>query len=553
MDVPSWSSPAPLAPGSRMILPPAPTVPPQTPKPRRIGAKPGSRIPTRPRLPLIAEPPRQATSSFSLFPPELAAALKVLPPEVPPEVLAGMVLPRVPLANAVLTAWAYLLRPAVLDDFFEKHRGRCYLDTLRFSTFVDLIRDALVLHQGSGRQSFQRALREGTLPTCPEAVYGKLRRIPLRLSMAFLEEITELIRGLRPQDIPAEALPESLAGLTITVLDGKQIKEVAKRLKPVRGRPGKVVGGKILVAYLPAEGLAVTMAADPDGEANDIRLMPAAVPRARARIAGVRLWVADRQFCDLNQPARLTEQGDHFLLRRPLKLGFHADPDRPARPSVDAQGRTVIEQWGGIGSPKEKRRRYVRQIHLIRPGEEDLFLVTDLLDEHAYPAGDLLWVYLQRWQVERVFQQITEVFALRRLLGSTPEATVFQAAFCLVMYNLMQVVRAFVAVSQAAVATVDSVSVEQLFGDVQRELTAVTVLFPSATLAGWFTAEWSPEAVRERLRALLGGVWTPLYLKAVNKKPRPKVKKAKGSGAHTSVHKVLEAERKKRRQDGKDP
>ena len=41
-------------------------------------------------------------------------------------------------------------------------------------------------------------------------------------------------------------------------------------------------------------------------------------------------------------------------------------------------------------------------------------------------------------------------------------------------------------------------------------------------------------------------MWTPRYRKAVNKKPRPKVKKAKGSGAHTSVHKVLEAERKKR-------
>jgi hypothetical protein len=533
-----------------MVIPPAPTAPTKTPKPRRIGAKPGSR--TRPPLP--EDPPGQAVLPISVFPPELAVMLKALPPEVPPEILAGIVLPRVPLANAILTAWAYLLRPALLDDLFEKHRGRCYEDTLRFSTFVDLIRDALVLHKGSGRQSFQRALQEGTLPTCQEAVYGKLRRIPLPLSIAFMEDLTELIRALRPKDVPAEPLPESLAGMTITILDGKQIKEVAKRLKPVRGKPGKVVGGKILVAYLPAEGVAVAMAADPDGEANDIRLMPEAIPRARARIAGVRLWVADRQFCDLNQPALLTEQGDHFLIRRSMKMGFHADPDRPARQTVDAQGRTVIEQWGWIGSPKEKRRRYVRQIHLVRPDEkEDIYLVTDLLDEHAYPAEDLLWVYLQRWQIERVFQQITEVFALQRLLGSTPEATVFQAAFCLVMYNLMQLVRAFVAVGQAAVATVESVSVEQLFLDVQRELTALTVLLPSASLARWFTAEWSREEVMGRLRILLGGVWTPRYRKAINKKPRPKVKKAKGSGAHTSVHKVLEAERKKRQRVGKDP
>jgi hypothetical protein len=281
------------------------------------------------------------------------------------------------------------------------------------------------------------------------------------------------------------------------------------------------------------------MAADPDGEANDIRLMPDAIPRARAQIAGIRLWVADRQFCDLNQPVRLTEEGDHFLVRRSMKMGFHADPDRPARTSIDAQGRTMIDEWGWIGSPKEKRRQYVRQVHLVRAEEEDIYVVTDLLDEAAYPAADLLEVYLHRWEIERVFQQITEVFMLKRLLGSTPQATVFQASFCMVLYNLMQVVRSFVAIGREATAaarSVEPVSVEQLFLDVQPELTALLVLFPAASLADWFVAEWPPERTMERLRTLLAGVWTPRYIKAINKKPRPKVKKATCSGAHTSVH-----------------
>ena len=257
--------------------------------------------------------------------------------------------------------------------------------------------------------------------------------------------------------------------------------------------------------------------------------------------------MGDRQFCDLNQPAELTEQGDHFLLRRSLKLGFHADPDRPARSFVNAQGRTVIDQWGWIGAAKEKRRRYVRQIHLARPGAEDVYLVTDLVDERAYPAEDLLAVYLKRWEIERVFQKISEVFELRRLIGSTPEATLFQAAFCLVLYNLLQVMRAFVAAGQEGMAA-ESVSMEKLFDDVQAELTALVVLFPSATIAGWYAGEWSCGDVVSRLERLLGGAWKPRYRKAINKKARPKVKKAKGSGAHTSVQKILEAERKKRRQ-----
>lgn len=532
-----------------MVPPPRQVSPQETPKKRRIGAKP--RPPRSPRIvpPLLDVSPEQTALAISLLPPELAALRSRLPAdlELPPEILAAMILPRVPLANAVLTAWSYLFQPEFLDDLFARNRGRSYEDILTFPTFVTLIRDALVLHEGSGLASFERADEQGELPTCQEAAYGKLRRVPPELSMGFLEECTQRLEALLPPETSAEALPASLEGIEVVILDGKQIKKVAKRLGPVRGRPGKVIGGKILVAYLPRKGLAVAMAAERDGEANDIRLMPEAIPRTRARVAGVRLWVADRQFGDLNQPELLSQQGDHFLLRRSLRLGFHADPDRPARPYVDAQGRRVIDQWGWIGSPKEKRRRYVRQIHLARPGAEDIYLVTDLRDEQLYPAEDLLAVYLKRWEIERVFQKITEVFALRRLIGSTPEATIFQAAFCLVLYNLLQVLRAFVAASQEGVVA-ESVSMEKLFDDVQAELTAMVVLFPSAMIAGWFAGEWSCEEVARRLEHLLGGAWKPRYRKAINKTARPKLKKAKQSGAHTSVQKILEAARKKRRQ-----
>jgi hypothetical protein len=537
-----------------MILPPRSASPQEPAKKRRIGAKRRPRPVPRIVLPLPKMTPDEIESAISVLPPELAALRKRLPAdfELPPEILAAMVLPRIPLANAALTVWSYLFQPEFLDDLFERHRGHSYEDILTFPTFVALIRDALVLYEGSGLASFEHADEQGALPTCQEAVYGKLRRVPPELSMGFLAECTERLEALLPPETSAEALPASLGGMEVVMLDGKQIKKVAKRLLSVRGRPGKVIGGKVLVAYLPRTGLAVAMAAERDGEANDIRLMPEAIPRTRARVPGVRLWVADRQFCDLNQPERLIEHGDHFLLRRSLKLGFHADPDRPARQHVDAQGRTVIDQWGWIGSPKEKRRRYVRQIHLVRPGAEDLYLATDLLDEQVYPAEDLLAVYLKRWEIERVFQKITEVFELRHLIGTTPEATIFQAAFCLVLYNLLQVMRAFVAASQDGLVA-ESVSMEKLFDDVEAELTAVSVLFPSATIAGWFAGELSREDVVHRLELLLGGAWKPRYRKAINKKPRPKVNKAKQSGAHTSVQKVLEAERKKRRQNEGGP
>jgi hypothetical protein len=257
-----------------MVIPPTASRSPRTTPGRRLGAKRRR----RPRPPVPSQPRTSTTLPVSIFPSALHALREALPPDFPfpLEVLAPLVVERTPLANATLTLWSYLLQPSALDTIFQRHRGRSFEDILTFPTFVDLIRDALVLHQGSGRQSFQRAQEQGDLPTCVEAAYGKLRRVPISLSLGFFEDLAQQIGALMPKGTQVAPIPACLAGMRVTVLDGKQIKKVAKRLKPVRSKAGRVVGGKILVAYLPAEGLAVAMAADPDGEANDIRLMPRA-------------------------------------------------------------------------------------------------------------------------------------------------------------------------------------------------------------------------------------------------------------------------------------
>jgi len=459
--------------------------------------------------------------------------------EQPLDTYARETLQRLPLADATLSLWAYVLRPTFLAQVFAEHRGRSFEETLTFARFVDLIGDALVEHQGSGRQSFTRAQEQGTLATSSEAVYGKLRRVPLSLSLGFFAEGTARLRALLPPQHLAVELPASLAALTVVVGDGKTLQRVAKRLLPARGAAGKVYGGKLLVAFLPSQGVAVSMAADPDGERNECRLVPQIVEQTRQVVSGPRLWVMDRQFCDLVQTARCSEGEDHFLIRYHTKVRFCPDLTQPAMVTQDAQGRRVVEDWGWLGAESNRGRRFVRRLTLLRPGAEASILVTDLLDAACYPAADLLTVYLARWGIEQVFQQITEVFALRRLIGSTPQATVFQAAFCLLLYNMVQVMRGYIALAQPSLG--EDVSTEQLFYDVQRELTAVSVLVPPSMVVAAYTEELSQEELCQRLHSLLDSVWTPRWRKAVNTKPRPKVVTAKRSGAHTSMHRLLHA------------
>src|SRR5688572_30758623 len=88
---------------------------------------------------------------------------------------------RLPLADAVLSLFGYVLDEPFLDGLFEAHRGRCYQDTLRFATLVCLVRDALLVHDGSGRQSFDRGREDGTLPVAVSNAYAKLGRLPAGL------------------------------------------------------------------------------------------------------------------------------------------------------------------------------------------------------------------------------------------------------------------------------------------------------------------------------------------------------------------------------------
>jgi hypothetical protein len=457
--------------------------------------------------------------------------------------LARLVLERLPLAEAVLSVWSWIAEDAFLDALFDGHRGRSYAKVISFPLLVNLIADALLEHRGSAHRSFEHAIDRAELPATVQAAYGKLGRLPIELSMAFLAGCTDRLRALFPT-AAAPAAPESLRGLACVIYDGKAIKRVAKRLKLLRGVAGGLLGGRALVALTLGDGLALALHAHPDGDANDVRFVPDLLPAVRQRVAGPRLHVADRQFCGLPQLEAFTAvEGDHFLIRYHGGVPFERDSARPACPGVDRAGRRYTEEWGWLGGPANKRRRPVRRISLERPGEEAVILVTDLLEADRYRAADLLDVYLARWGIERVFQKVTEVFGLQRLIGGTPQANIFQFAFCLVLYNLLQVVRGYVA--EAEQREPDTISVEKLFEDVTDELSAWNRVIEPVTTATLF-AEPPPLAeLRRRLRVLLAGVWTDRWVKAPAKKRVVRPKRHKRT--HGSVYRILEAHRRQSR------
>jgi hypothetical protein len=456
---------------------------------------------------------------------------------------AREVLSRLPLAEAVLSLWRWVADPLFLLSVFARHSERGYEKEISFGVLVQLIADALLEHQGSGRKSFERGREQGVLTASVQAVYQKLGHVPLGLSEAWLAESTARLRPVYPAAACLAVAP-ALRDLEVIIVDGKAIKRVAKRLKPLRGRKGGVLGGKALVALELRSGLVVAMATHADGETNEAKLVPALLPQVRAQVVGSRLWVADRQFCDLTQPAAFVQDTDHCLVRYHPKTSFCPEATWPAQRGQDAQGRVWAQDWGWLGSEHAKQRRFVRRLTLYRPGEETIILITDLLDATRFPATELLDLYLARWSIERVFQQITEVFHLQTLIGTTPQGTVFQFAFCVLLYNMVQVVRAYVATAQAR--PVPTISTELLFDDVHRQLVAFAELVPADQVEPLFPVLPTEEELRAQLARLLAQVWTTRWLKAPPKKRKAPAPRTPIRGNQTSVYRLVIAYHKQR-------
>ena len=142
------------------------------------------------------------------------------------------------------------------------------------------------------------------------------------------------------------------------------------------------------------------------------------------------------------------------------------------------------------------------------------------------------------WQIERVFQQITEVFHLNRLIATTPEGTLFQLSFCLLLYNMIQVVRGYVAVGQGF--SLEVISTELLFVDVSKQLVTLHELVAVGRIVELVPATCSAAVVGRRLRGLLEGLWSDSWIKAPKKTRKPSASK-QGKREHTSVYRLLKA------------
>ena len=447
------------------------------------------------------------------------------------------VLARMPLAEGAWSMWRHITDDGELQRVWDRHRGACYDRVITFPMMVRLIAEALVTRE-SGHQAIQGLIESGELTATIQAAYGKLGRLPIAVSEEFFAAGAARLWELFDPWACWKG-PRSVARFRVLLVDGKAIKNVPRRLISTRGIKGGLLAARSLVVQDWATGLAIGFGADADGEANEVRHMQRVVEAVRGRVAGLRLWILDRAFANLVQMNGLLVGGDHFLTRYAARVAFLRDSSRPARTGRDEQGRSFTETWGWLGSAARADRLFVRRIEVRRWGTDSLVILTSLLDADEFPADDLLWFYGQRWGIESMFQQVTEVFGLQHLIGSTPQAGVFQFAFCLLLYNMLQVLRGYVA--EARDLQPDQISSEKLFRETRRQLTAWNVVVDPQWTMKYFAPQTAVTALREKLTDLASRQWSNTWLKSPPQRIHRKTPLKKSRHTHHSVQRLMKA------------
>jgi IS4 transposase len=324
-----------------------------------------------------------------------------------------------------------------LDELFEETAEKGYTRELFFSTLVRLMSEVVLGVSPSVHAAYQDA--QEPLQVSVTAVYDKLAGLEPAVSAAFArdsaEQFAPVIEALGGKTL----VP--LAGYRVLILDGNHLAGTEHRLGPLRRLRAAALPGQALVVLDPALMLIVDVLPWEDAHAQERSLLEQILPKVRPRD----LWIDDRNFCTTKFLFGIHRRQGCFLVRQHAStLHWELLGNRKSRGRM-ATGR-VYEQAVRLDDPDTGASILARRITVeldkpTRDGEKVVHLLTNLSveDANAKRVADL---YLKRWTIERVFQDLTVALACEINTLGYPRAALFAFCLALVAYNAVSVVQA---------------------------------------------------------------------------------------------------------------
>jgi hypothetical protein len=439
----------------------------------------------------------------------------------------------------------HALQPGPIDEMFERTATIQYTEKLLFSTVVDMM--GLVVCGCYDSPHAVYLARRVLFPVALTNVYEKLNGIELPVMQQLVRDnaarLTEVVQAL------GGALPALLPGFTIKILDGNCIAGTEHRIKELRDIAAAPLPGKTLNVFDPQLGLVTDVFPCEDGHAQERAMLGPVLDSVQEG----ELWIEDRNFCTVGWLCGVVlRRKAHVLVREHKGLPWTAVNDlryvgRTETGEVWEQDVTLTPEDSTVtaedGAGLKLRRILIKLDKPTRDGETELALLTDLTPEQA-DSLTLARLYLERWQIETVFQVLTETLKCEHPRCGYPKAALFAFCVTLVAYNVLAVIKAALRVVHGTDKVENEVSLHHVTAEIRR------------THAGMMIAIRPPEWVLFRdmsatelaniLRELATRVDLSKYKKAPTRTKKEKTARMYDpKHPHVSTYKIL-AERKRR-------
>lgn len=330
-----------------------------------------------------------------------------------------------------------VLQPEKLDRIFAQYGKLQYQRELMFSNLVNVMSLVVCGIHPSVNAAYKAKATE--LNVTRWAVYSKLQGVETAVSQGLLREtISELSELIRQMGGTATPL---LPGYSVRILDGNALAATQRRLKVLQSNAAAPLPGKSLVVLDPELRLAVDIFPCEDGHTQERKLLA----QVLATVTAKQLWIADRNMSTLDFLSGIACRQASFIIREHLNLPWTAMAELKFCGRVEG-GELWLQPIEITRSAETVRLRRI-VLRLDRPsrhGDDQIVVLTNLPPTDAAPQ-QVIQLYRERWQVERLFLTVTQNFNGEINTLAYPKAALFSFTLALVAYNLLATLRAALA------------------------------------------------------------------------------------------------------------
>jgi hypothetical protein len=438
-------------------------------------------------------------------------------------------------APAVMTrlALGWMIDRTSIDPLLEEVARGQYDREFLLGHLVEVMADVACGFRPSPRAAFLR--RQFDRIASVSAFYRKLGRMELAVSEALVRQTADRARqlisaagGLRPEPIP---------GYACRVLDGNVLAGTDHRIEELRPTRAATLPGKSLAIYEPVSGLVRDLILEENAHTQERALLD------QVSLEPGQLWVMDRNFCVRSFLFGIHRSAAFFLVRRHASC-LPLEPIEPLRSVARCEAGEIFEQPIRVEDPDCQGRAYrLRRIVLrlekpTREGEAEIVLITNLPDEIT--ASLCCQAYRGRWQIERHFQELTDLLHCEIPTLGYPLAALFAFSISAVAGNALAVLKGNLrAVHGDEMA--DELSAHALVDEVAEVYPGMMIAVPPTR---WmFLADCSASQVADLLKGLAEGVPIERMLRSRRgpKKPRTTRNRPGSRIHHVATKKVLDA------------